>query len=89
MTRSLCSLTCKWTYLKQGGWDPAYFRGIGLEDLADGGFEKIGTNVLAPGQPIHGGLDAAAAHHLGLEPGLARFAMTRHSLKQTQKKERI
>ncbi|MCC6552412.1 MAG: ribulokinase, partial [Polyangiaceae bacterium] len=43
--RSLCTTTCKWTYLgHEGGvgWDAGYFRAIGLGDLADEGFARIG-----------------------------------------------
>ena len=33
--RSACTVTCKWTYLAhEGRWDPEYFHGIGLGDLA-------------------------------------------------------
>lgn len=73
-TRSLCSTVCKWTYLghRRGegrGWDAGYFRRIGLGDLADEGFRRIGVMVRPMGQPIASGLTAAAARELGLEPG--------------------
>jgi D-ribulokinase len=67
--RSLCSTTCKWTYLgHEDRWDPSYFDAIGLIDLADDGFRKIGSRVRAPGERI-GGLTAAAADELGLAIG--------------------
>lgn len=49
--RSLCSTVCKWTYevgtdggIK--GWNEGFFRAIGLEDLADEGFIRIGQRVV-------------------------------------------
>jgi FGGY-family pentulose kinase len=70
-TRSLCSTVCKWTYLGQEGhWDEGFFRAIGLEDLAEEGFRRIGTEILPVGQPIPGGLSARAAAELGLAPGI-------------------
>ena len=69
-TRSLCSTTCKWTYVAQnGGWDDSYFRGIGLGDLVDEGYARIGTRVRPMGERI-GGLSEAAARELGLVPGI-------------------
>ncbi len=80
-TRSLCTTVCKWTYLghevngeKQtgiSGWDADYFRAIGLGDLADEGFVRIGERVRPMGEPIGKGLTAAAAAELGLTPGTA------------------
>ncbi|MXP65812.1 ribulokinase [Roseomonas sp. M0104] len=70
LTRSLCSTVCKWTYLgQQGRWDAGYFRAIGLGDLAEEGFRRIGTEILPPGAPL-GGLSAEAAAALGLPPGI-------------------
>ncbi|MGH7103301.1 MAG: FGGY-family carbohydrate kinase [Acetobacteraceae bacterium] len=69
-SRSLCSLSCKWTYLgHQRRWDESYFRAIGLGALADEGFRRIGTDVRAPGVPVGRGLTAAAAAELGLSAG--------------------
>jgi len=68
--RSLCTLACKWTYLAdQGGWQPSYFREIGLEVIADEGFGRIGTQVVAPGTALGKGLDTQAAAELGLVAG--------------------
>jgi FGGY-family pentulose kinase len=72
-TRSLCTTTCKWTYLAHeaadgGGWDAEYFRTIGLAELAQEEFERIGTRVRPMGERI-GGLRPAAATELGLAPG--------------------
>lgn len=75
-TRSLCTTTCKWTYLaheeaqRETGWDESYFRSIGLSELADEGFARIGTRVRPMGERI-GGLTARAAQDLGLAQGTA------------------
>jgi D-ribulokinase len=72
LARSACTVTCKWTWLAhEGRWDPAYFRAIGLGALVDEGFARIGTEVVAPGTPLAGGLTAQAAGDLGLLPGTA------------------
>ena len=67
---------CKWTYLGQkgldgAGWDAGYFRKIGLGDLAEQGFKRIGTRIRPMGEPIGMGLTKEAAKHLGLAPGTA------------------
>ncbi len=70
-SRSLCSLVCKWTYLgHEVRWDESYFREIGLGDLADEGFRRIGQEVLPIGAPVGGGLAAEAAAAFGLEAGI-------------------
>ena len=70
--RSLCSTVCKWTYLGHEGdggrWDGEYFARIGLEDLANEGFARIGTRVRPMGERI-GGLTACSAADLGLAEG--------------------
>jgi len=69
--RSLCTVVCKWTYRgKEGRWDESYFREVGLGDLADEGFSRIGTDVRPMGERA-GGLTGAAAAELGLEAGTA------------------
>jgi D-ribulokinase len=68
--RSVCTVTCKWTYLAhEGRWDAGYFRAIGLEELAEEGFSRIGTEIVPPGTPLGSGLTAAAAADFGLLPG--------------------
>jgi FGGY-family pentulose kinase len=68
--RSLCTTTCKWTYLeKGGGWDATFFQRAGLSDLASEGFSRIGTRVRPPGERI-GTLTAEAARELGLTAGI-------------------
>lgn len=70
LARSVCTLTCKWTYLAhESRWDESYFRKIGLGALADERFRRIGTEVVAPGTPLGSGLTAEAAAELGLAPG--------------------
>ncbi|HET9146879.1 MAG TPA: FGGY-family carbohydrate kinase, partial [Acetobacteraceae bacterium] len=70
-SRSLCSTVCKWTYLgHENRWDEAYFRAIGLADLADEGFRRIGTRILPMGERVGAGLTAKAAAELGLPPGI-------------------
>jgi D-ribulokinase len=70
LTRSVCTVTCKWTYLAhEGRWDESYFRAIGLGALADEGFQRIGVDILPGGAPLGSGLTALAAAELGLAPG--------------------
>jgi len=79
-TRSLCSTVCKWTYLGHeqstnpdqiGSWDEAYFRAIGLADLVDEQFARIGHHVRPMGEAIGDGLTPQSASDLGLTPGTA------------------
>ena len=70
-SRSLCSLVCKWTYLgHEKRWDESYFHAIGLGDLADAGFRRIGREVLPIASPVGRGLDARAAAEFGLDVGI-------------------
>lgn len=67
---SVCTVTCKWTYLAhEGRWDESYFRRIGLGALADEGFARIGTNIVPAGMPLGDGLTALAAAEFGLAEG--------------------
>jgi len=69
-TRSICTLTCKWTYLAhEARWSSAYFERIGLSELTAGDFARIGKDIVAPGTALGGGLTPAAAAALGLLPG--------------------
>jgi D-ribulokinase len=71
LARSSCTVTCKWTYLAhENRWDAGYFRAIGLGELADEGFARIGQSVVAPGTALGAGLSADAAAMLGLPAGL-------------------
>lgn len=72
LARSTCTVTCKWTYLAhEGRWSADYFRSIGLGDLADQGFARIGTDIVEPGTALGQGLTDAAAVEMGLAPGTA------------------
>ncbi|MDQ0322718.1 D-ribulokinase [Pararhizobium capsulatum DSM 1112] len=72
LARSTCTVTCKWTYLAhEQRWDPGYFRGIGLDELVDEAFARIGTDIVEPGTPLGEGLTTAAAEAMGLKPGTA------------------
>lgn len=67
--RSACTLTCKWTYLAhEQRWDRTYFEAIGLGDLSEDGFKRIGSEIYQPGAPLGAGLTAKAADELGLNP---------------------
>lgn len=68
--RSMCTLTCKWTYLAhERRWSESYFARIGLGELLAGRGAKIGTEIVEPGTALGQGLTEAAARELGLLPG--------------------
>jgi D-ribulokinase len=70
LARSVCTVTCKWTYLAhEDAWDESYFRQIGLADLADQNFSRIGTQIVPAGQALGNGLTQEAATELGLRAG--------------------
>jgi FGGY-family pentulose kinase len=77
LTRSLCSTTCKWTYLAheaaagKSGWQDDFFRAIKLDELVDENYARLGTDIQAMGQAIAQGLSAQAAKELGLLEGTA------------------
>lgn len=71
LTRSLCTLVCKWTYCPPEGWNDSFWTTIGLEDLMDDGYSKIGNVTCSPGSPLGQGLTSEAAADLGLDPGTA------------------
>uniref|UniRef100_A0A3Q4BR79 Carbohydrate kinase FGGY C-terminal domain-containing protein n=1 Tax=Mola mola TaxID=94237 RepID=A0A3Q4BR79_MOLML len=71
LTRSLCTLVCKWTYCPPEGWDATFWTSIGLEDLLENNFSKIGSVTCPPGSPLGDGLTQEAAADLGLDPGTA------------------
>lgn len=74
-TRSLCSMTCKWTYLAheaidgRAGWQADFFEAIGLQELSDNDFARIGQTIEPMGTSIGEGLNAQAAQDLGLLAG--------------------
>lgn len=70
LARSVCTVTCKWTYMAQEeSWDADYFRSVGLGALADEGFARIGTSIVAAGSALGAGLTPQAAEDMGLLPG--------------------
>ena len=70
LSRSMCSLVCKWTYLgHENRWDESFFRQIGLAEFIDDGFARIGATANPLGATA-GRLSAAAAAELGLPPGV-------------------
>lgn len=71
LTRSLCTLVCKWTYCPPEGWDSTFWTSIGLEDLLENNFSKIGSVTCPPGSRLGNGLTQKAAADLGLDPGTA------------------
>lgn len=69
-SRSVCTVTCKWTYLAhEKSWDQSYFRAIGLEELVDDSFARIGQSIVDAGTPLGNGLSPRAASELGLQAG--------------------
>lgn len=72
LARSTCTVTCKWTYLAhEQRWDPSYFHAIGLSELADEDFRRIGQRIVEPGTPLGQGLTESAAAAMGLKAGTA------------------
>ena len=69
-TRSMCTLTCKWTYLAhERRWSRRYFERIGLGELLADNCEKIGGEIAEPGVALGDGLLPESAAALGLLPG--------------------
>ncbi|KAL5235270.1 hypothetical protein ACI65C_002680 [Semiaphis heraclei] len=74
VSRSLCTVVCKWTYcadqtLQGGRWDRSYFEQIGLDDLSQNDWSAIGNEIFEPGRPCGSGLTDKAARELGLAVG--------------------
>jgi D-ribulokinase len=70
LARSICTVTCKWTYMAQeDSWDSDYFKTVGLGELAQEGFKRIGTDVVPAGSALGTGLGQQAAQEFGLLPG--------------------
>lgn len=68
--RSICTVTCKWTYLAHDKkWDVSYFNQIGLGDLAEEDFKRIGQVIVEPGTALGAGLTDKAARDFGLTKG--------------------
>ncbi len=70
--RSVCTLTCKWTYLAhERRWSRGYFERIGLEELLADDCARIGHEIVEPGTALGKGLTQESAAALGLLPGTA------------------
>lgn len=75
LTRSLCSLTCKWTYLAHEaesggkGWQADFLRAAGLQEFPEEDYARIGQTVRPMGEAIGEGLSGSAAKELGLQAG--------------------
>ena len=70
LTRSMCTVTCKWNFLAhERRWSAPFLGGAGLEDLVADGYARIGTEIVAPGTPLGFGLTKSAADDFGLIQG--------------------
>lgn len=70
ITRSLCTVTCKWNYLAhENRWDDDYFHAVGLAEFPEEAYARIGQHIAAPGTACANGLNAEAASEMGLLPG--------------------
>ncbi len=68
--RSACTVTCKWTYLAhERRWDARYFDAIGLGELVENDFSRIGSIIEDIGTALGDGLSAQSAEELGLVAG--------------------
>ncbi|HEY4164449.1 MAG TPA: FGGY-family carbohydrate kinase [Dongiaceae bacterium] len=68
--RSICTITCKWTYLAhERKWSDSYFREIGLPELIENNYARIGNRIVEPAASLGSGLTQKAAADLGLEAG--------------------
>jgi len=71
LARSICTTVCKWTYLAhEGRWDDSYFQSIGLGDLVEQNYQRIGNEIVPPGTPLANGLTQDAAAQMGLRAGI-------------------
>jgi D-ribulokinase len=70
LARSMCTVTCKWNFLAhEKRWSAPYFQRVGLHEFVAENYARIGTDIVAPGSPLAGGLTPSAASELGLVPG--------------------
>ena len=75
LTRSLCSMTCKWTYLAheagagRPGWQADFLEAAGLGVLSQEEYVRVGQDVRPMGEAISEGLSEKAAKELGLATG--------------------
>jgi D-ribulokinase len=70
VARSMCTLTCKWNFLAhEGRWSRTYLDRVGLGDLAQGDYARIGRHIAPPGTALGSGLSKSAARQLALTEG--------------------
>ncbi|XP_076320069.1 FGGY carbohydrate kinase domain-containing protein isoform X2 [Tachypleus tridentatus] len=73
LSRSLCTVTCKWLFQADDSgamfWDQTFWKQIGMLEITEENFKKIGNIILAPGQPCGKGLTEDAAIELELKAG--------------------
>ncbi len=70
LARSVCTVTCKWTYMAhKGSWDAEYFNTIGLGEIVEENFRRIGVDIVPAGSALGDGLSAQAAKEFGLVAG--------------------
>jgi D-ribulokinase len=70
VARSMCTLTCKWTYLAhKGRWSTEFFERVGLSELVGRDFARIGSEIVEPGTALGNGLTPSAAAAFDLLPG--------------------
>jgi len=68
--RSLCTTTCKWTYVaSESRWDDGFLKLIGLGDLCEENYRRIGRDIRPQGERA-GVLTQKSAEELGLAPGI-------------------
>ena len=79
ITRSLCSVVCKFNYMGHSsqringhlGWIPSFWQEIGLSEFVDDNFRRLGgSSICVPGTQLAQGLSKEAAHDLDLPTGL-------------------
>lgn len=78
-SRSCCSLVCKCSYVPPpagSGWDDEFLTKIGLRELVDEGYLRLGgfpgkdgSTIMTAGLPVARGLSKSAAADLGLLEG--------------------
>ncbi|KAI0034386.1 Pentulose kinase [Vararia minispora EC-137] len=72
-TRSVCSITCKESFVPSKGWQAEFFNAIGLPEIVQNHFRQMGAvnedERLTAGTPVGRGLSKQAADELGLLEG--------------------
>lgn len=70
LTRSMCSLGCKWNYLNHDkSWSEEYLKKIGLEDIVENTYSALGREVAPVGDYL-GNLSEESAIEMGLHSGV-------------------